>query len=120
MRIAFFGSSLVSAYWNGAATYYRGMLRALSARGYDITFYEPDAYGRQEHRDIEDPSWARVVVYPADGQDGVLRALDEERDADLIVKASGVGVFDELLEAAVLDVRRPGALTAFWDVDAPA
>lgn len=120
MRIAFFGSSLVSAYWNGAATYYRGMLRALSARGYDITFYEPDAYGRQEHRDIEDPSWARVVVYPADGLDAVLWALDEERDADLIVKASGVGVFDELLEAAVLDVRRPGALTAFWDVDAPA
>ena len=27
MRIAFFGSSLVSAYWNGAATYYRGLLR---------------------------------------------------------------------------------------------
>jgi hypothetical protein len=24
LTIAFFGSSLVSAYWNGAATYYRG------------------------------------------------------------------------------------------------
>jgi spore maturation protein CgeB len=31
--IHFFGSSLVSAYWNGAATYYRGILRALGARG---------------------------------------------------------------------------------------
>ncbi len=29
MNIAFFGSSLVSAYWNGAATYYRGIVRAL-------------------------------------------------------------------------------------------
>ena len=29
VKIAFFGSSLVSAYWNGAATYYRGMIRAL-------------------------------------------------------------------------------------------
>src|SRR5437763_1594737 len=29
MQIAFFGSSLVSAYWNGAATYYRGIIRAL-------------------------------------------------------------------------------------------
>ncbi len=34
MRIAFFGSSLVSAYWNGAATYYRGIIRALAERGY--------------------------------------------------------------------------------------
>jgi spore maturation protein CgeB len=42
------------------------------------------------------------------------------RDADLVVKASGVGVFDELLETAVLDLRRPGTLVAFWDVDAPA
>ena len=29
MDIAFFGSSLVSAFWNGAATYYRGIVRAL-------------------------------------------------------------------------------------------
>ncbi|MEA2576351.1 MAG: hypothetical protein QOH93_3649, partial [Chloroflexia bacterium] len=28
LKIAFFGSSLVSAYWNGAATYYRGLIRA--------------------------------------------------------------------------------------------
>ena len=64
MRIAFFGSSLVSAYWNGAATYYRGLLKALAERGHDITFYEPDAFERQAHRDIDDPEWARVVVYP--------------------------------------------------------
>ncbi len=30
MSIAFFASSLVSAYWNGAATYYRGIVRALA------------------------------------------------------------------------------------------
>ena len=33
LDIAFFGSSLVSAYWNGAATYYRGIIRALAERG---------------------------------------------------------------------------------------
>ncbi|AIE86686.1 CgeB family protein [Fimbriimonas ginsengisoli] len=120
MNVAFFGSSLVSAYWNGAATYYRGIIRALDERGHQITFYEPDAYGRQQHRDIEDPSWARVVVYPGEGTDGVGRALDEAKSADLIVKASGVGVFDELLEAAVVNLKRPSNLVAFWDVDAPA
>jgi spore maturation protein CgeB len=119
-RIAFFGSSLVSAYWNGAATYYRGIIRALHARGYDVTFYEPDAYERQRHRDIPDPSWAKVVVYAIDGESDVHRVLDQARDADIIVKTSGVGVFDQLLEAAVLDVKRSGALSIFWDVDAPA
>jgi len=120
MRVAFFGSSLVSAYWNGAATYYRGIVRALHERGHRVTFYEPDAYGRQQHRDMADPEWARVVVYAGEGEDGVRRALDGARGADLVVKASGVGVFDELLEAAVLDLQRPGTLVAFWDVDAPA
>ena len=33
--VAFFGSSLVSAYWNGAATYYRGIIRSLAARAGD-------------------------------------------------------------------------------------
>src|SRR3954453_15938779 len=67
LDIAFFGSSLVSAYWNGAATYYRGLIRALHERGPSITFYEPDAYSRQQHRDMDDPNWARVVVYPGEG-----------------------------------------------------
>ena len=119
LEIAFFGSSLVSAYWNGAATYYRGIIEALHRRGHRTTFYEPDAFGRQEHRDLADPAWARVVVYPAD-EASVRRAVDEASGADLIVKASGVGVFDELLERAVLAARRPGALAVFWDVDAPA
>lgn len=120
MNIAFFGSSLVSAYWNGAATYYRGIIRALHGRGHQITFYEPDAYERQQHRDIADPDWARVVVYPGEGEGGVLAALEDAQGADLVVKASGVGVFDDLLEAATLDLRRPGQRVVFWDVDAPA
>jgi spore maturation protein CgeB len=120
LNIAFFGSSLVSAYWNGAATYYRGILAALHRRGHRATFYEPDAYGRQKHRDIADPDYAEVVVYGAGTNQGVQKALERARSADLIVKASGVGVFDELLERAVLEQRRPRQIVAFWDVDAPA
>ncbi|MBI3543528.1 MAG: glycosyltransferase [Deltaproteobacteria bacterium] len=119
MKWAFFGSSLVSAYWNGAATYYRGIIRALAEHGHDVTFYEPDAYDRQKNRDIPDPDWARVHVYEA-SPDGVQRALRLARGADVIVKASGVGVFDELLEAAIADLKRPGNTVLFWDVDAPA
>lgn len=119
MTIAFFGSSLVSAYWNGAATYYRGIVRALHERGHRVTFYEPDAYERQSHRDMADPEWATVVVYEA-AEDAAMRCLDDARNADLIVKASGVGVFDRLLEAGVAALKTPRNLVAFWDVDAPA
>jgi len=120
MKIAFFASSLVSAYWNGAATYYRGIVRALHERGHRVRFYEPDAYGRQQHRDIDDPEWAEVIVYPGEGDDNALRMVEHARGADLVVKASGVGVFDTLLERAVLELQSPATRIVFWDVDAPA
>lgn len=116
---AFFGSSLVSSYWNGAATYYRGLIRALHDCGHEITFYEPDAYGRQQHRDIDDPPWARVAVYPAT-ESAAGEVLDRARGADVVVKTSGVGVLDAFLEAGALDLRREGTLVGFLDVDAPA
>lgn len=121
MKIAFFGSSLVSAYWNGAATYYRGMMRALHERGHTIVFYEPDAWERQKYRDIPDPPYASSVVYPAAGACEVLQTVKRAAaNADLLVKASGVGVFDSLLEEAVLQLRSRQSLVAFWDVDAAA
>src|SRR5881275_1641832 len=120
LDIAFFGSSIVSAYWNGAATYYHGIVRALHERGHRVTFYEPDAFERQKHRDIDDPPWAKVVVYSAQSEDEVLATVEQARGADLVVKASGVGVHDALLERAVLGLQSPSTLVAFWDVDAPA
>jgi spore maturation protein CgeB len=119
LNISFFGSSLVSAYWNGAATYYRGLIRALAERGHRMTFYEPDAYQRQQHRDIPDPDWARVVVYPAN-EDSARKTIGHASESDLVIKCSGVGFADELLEAAVLELQSPTTLVAFLDVDAPA
>jgi spore maturation protein CgeB len=119
MKFAFFGSSLVSAYWNGAATYYRGIIRAMHQRGHQITFYEPDAYDRQKNRDMDDPAWATIRVYqPTEAE--VANALDDALHADVIIKTSGVGVFDELLEREVLKLKLKGKKIIFWDVDAPA
>ena len=116
MNVAFFGSSLLSAYWNGAATDYRGIIRALNDLGYRVTFYEPDAFERQSHKDMEPPEWARYTymtrVLPS------YRALEMARSADILVKASGVGVFDELLEREIPAMRRSAMMTIFWDVDA--
>jgi spore maturation protein CgeB len=119
MRIAFYGSSLLSSYWNGAATYYRGMLRDLAHRGYSITFYEPEAFDRQKHRDIEPPDWASVKVYPAT-EDAMRAVIAEAAYADVVVKASGVGVFDNELLHGIRAVSSPNTIQIFWDVDAPA
>lgn len=119
MRIAFFGSSILSSYWNGAATYYRGLLRSMTDLGYQITFYEPDAYGRQQNRDFDELPWVKSVVYGGDDLAGLERRLAEAREADIVVKASGVGVFDDLLEQRIANLG-DGRLVIFWDVDAPA
>ncbi len=119
MKIAFYGSSLLSSYWNGAATYYRGILRELAGHDHKITFFEPDAFDRQQHRDIDPPAWAKVVVYPATAG-GLRNVLDAASDADVVIKASGVGVFDNELLDGVIRSAAPGALRIFWDVDAAA
>ena len=118
MKLFVFGSSLTSSYWNGAATYYRGIYKNLHALGFDIVFAEPDIYGRQQHRDVEDISYARVIVYEAPSQIPAL--LRQAGEADLVIKHSGVGSDDELLEREVLACASSRTKVAFWDVDAPA
>jgi spore maturation protein CgeB len=119
-RLTFFGSSLVSSYWNGAATYYRGLLRALHGLGYEIRFCEPDAFDRQRHRDLtQDPDYARVTVYDSPAARDRLVA-EAFAWSDWVIKCSGVGIWDAELEAAVAERSGGDVRTAFWDVDAPA
>jgi spore maturation protein CgeB len=119
VRIAFYGSSLLSSYWNGAATYYRGLIAALARLGWRTTFHEPDAFGRQERRDLAPPAWCDVRVYRPDPP-GMAAAAARAAEAEVVVVASGIGVDDAALMAAVLAAARPDALRLFWDVDAPA
>src|SRR5215212_3063395 len=119
LKIAFFGSSIVSAYWNGAATYYRGIVKALYKLGHDIRFIEPDIYDRQTHRDIADPDYCSVTVYQSQEKE-IMRLLEEVSTADVIIKASGVGKNDELLEREIISLKKNNKMIVFWDVDAPA
>ena len=117
MKIFAFGASIVSSYWNGAATYYRGCYKYLARRGHHITFAEPDAYERQQHRDSDDFSWVESLVYQP-GRD-LDEMLERASSADVVVKHSGLGADDEVLESRVLECQ-PGSVVVFWDVDAPA
>jgi spore maturation protein CgeB len=118
MKIFVFGSSITSSYWNGAATYYRGIYKQLHARGHQVTFAEPDAYGRQKKQDAGDFSYVSSIVYRSAAE--IPSLLAQAGEADLVIKHSGVGVFDALLESNVLKVQSRNTKVAFWDVDAPA
>jgi len=118
MKIYVFGSSLTSCYWNGAATYYRGIYKSLHRLGHEITFAEPDIYNRQQNRDCAAIEYAEIRLYETPRDVGTV--LSEACRAELIIKHSGVGADDELLEREVLNCRSTRTHAAFWDVDAPA
>jgi spore maturation protein CgeB len=117
LNIFVFGSSILSSYWNGAATYYRGCYKNLARAGHSITFAEPRAFDRQEHQDADDFSYVTSLVYEP-GRD-LDRMLALASDADVIVKHSGIGVGDAELERRVVELA-DRSVVLFWDVDAPA
>ena len=59
MRISFLGSSLVSAYWNGACTYYRGIIRGLHDLGHDVTSSSPTPSAARGPATSPNPAGAR-------------------------------------------------------------
>jgi spore maturation protein CgeB len=68
---------------------------------------------------MDPPSWCRVVVYPAT-EAGLRDVLAHAVAADVVIKASGVGVYDDALLEGIMKLARPDAPRIFWDVDAPA
>jgi spore maturation protein CgeB len=118
MNIFVFGSSLTSTYWNGAATYYRGIYKNLTRLGYRVTFAEPAIYDRQKHSDQADLRYADIRVYQSPHD--IPRLLKEAAHAHVVVKHSGVGAEDERLERDVLGCQSRTTKVIFWDVDAPA
>jgi len=120
LNIVFFGPSLVSTYWNETATYYRGITKELHRLGHRVTFCEPDIFDRQKYRDLSEPNWCDVLVYPQDIED-LKFLLDKVRQkADVVIKTSNVGIFDGFLEKEISAMGQDVKLTIFWDADAPA
>ena len=118
MKIFAFGASILTSYWNGAATYYRGNYKYLARRGHQIQFASPDAFERRHHHDAGDFSFVDAMYYEPtpNGLDAMLALA---ASADVVVKHSGLGVDDALVERRVLELV-PNAAIVFWDVDAPA
>lgn len=114
-RFVFIGLSITSSWGNGHATTYRALIRALTARGHDVTFLERDVPWYAEHRDLPKPSFCRTALY------GSLAELKEAHaaavaEADVVLVGSYVPQGVEV-GRWVNDTAR--GITAFYDIDTP-
>lgn len=118
MKLIFFGLSITSSWGNGHAVTYRGLCRALAARGHRILFYEWDApWYSGAHRDLapESCDYADIRLYRdwEEVRDEVRREL---RGADGVLLGSYVRGGIELAEFLAEEFAGP---RLFYDIDTP-
>ncbi|MDB4934476.1 MAG: hypothetical protein JWP87_1448 [Labilithrix sp.] len=114
MKLVVFGLSVTSAWGNGHATLWRGLLRALAEDGHRVVFFEKDTPYYAEHRDQPEGEGYDVVVYPS-WEDVRARATKELADADVGMVTS----FCADARAASELVLGSRAERVYYDLDAP-
>ena len=115
LDIVFLGLSITSSWGNGHATNYRGLLRALAARGHRALFLERDKPWYAAERDLPPDLTDSVAL--CDSVEELADCFRERvRGADLVVVGSyvpeGVAVGRWVQEQAQ-------GVTAFYDIDTP-
>jgi spore maturation protein CgeB len=115
LNIVVFGLSITSSWGNGHATTYRALLKALAQRGHRVTFLERDVPWYRAHRDLANPSYCKVELYPE--LQGVSRRFAKSVfNADLVILGSYVP--DGAILADWITTNAKG-VTAFYDIDTP-
>lgn len=115
LDITILGLSITSSWGNGHATTYRGLIRALAARGHRVTFLERNVPWYAAHRDLANPPGCRTELYRSLEE---LRSsyADTVRHADLVVVGSYV---PEGIAVGTWAIETAENLTAFYDIDTP-
>jgi spore maturation protein CgeB len=115
VKIVIFGLTISSSWGNGHATLWRGLARALIARGADIVFFERNTPYYAQNRDLHEIPGGALHLYDAWDDVSSLAALDL-RDADVAVVTS---YCPDALTAGELVREAPRAVKVFYDLDAP-
>jgi spore maturation protein CgeB len=114
MKLVIFGLTISSSWGNGHATLWRGLCRALIARGVRVVFFERDVPYYSEHRDLHELAGGRLVLY-SDWEDAAALARAELADADVALTTS---YCPDAIAATGL-MREFEALQVFYDLDTP-
>jgi len=115
VKYVILGLSITSSWGNGHATTFRGLVKALVARGHDVLFLERDVPWYASHRDMPNPAYGRTALYE-DREALQQRHAHEVRDADVVIVGSYV---PEGVEVARWVFRTARGVTAFYDIDTP-
>ena len=112
MKLTIFGLSISSSWGNGHATLWRGLCRALIARGHNVHFFERDVPYYAAHRDLVEMPGGSLHLFSE--WDEVLPSVRKHvRDSDVTMVTSYCP--DALAAADVcLDSQ---ALNTFYDLD---
>jgi spore maturation protein CgeB len=115
MKLVIFGLTVSSSWGNGHATLWRGLIRALGARGHEVVFFERDVPYYAAHRDLIDVAGGELVLYPdwATVQPLAARHL-AEADVGMVTSYCPDGVV-----AAELILASRAPVRTFYDLDTP-
>ncbi|HEX6911857.1 MAG TPA: glycosyltransferase, partial [Longimicrobium sp.] len=113
--LVIFGLTVSSSWGNGHATLWRGLCRALAARGHDVVFFERDVPYYAHNRDLWQLPGGTLVLYP-DWKQALPAARAHLAGADVAMvtsyQADGVAATELVLES-------PAAVKVFYDLDTP-
>jgi spore maturation protein CgeB len=115
LRFAIFGLTLSSAWANGHATPWRGLLRGLHAAGHQATFFERDVAYYAAHRDLATPDFCDLMLYES-WPELRPRALTAVANADVAIVTS---YCPDGLAACDLVLGHQQPLKVFYDLDTP-
>ena len=115
MKLVVFGLAITSSWGNGHATLWRGLCRALTARGHLVVFFERDVPYYAAHRDLWELPGGRLHLYTA---------WDEVRDVaarELADASAGIvtSFCPDALDAEDVLLASAAAVRAFYDLDTP-
>ncbi len=115
LDIVIFGLSITSSWGNGHATTFRALVRALSARGHNVSFLERNMPWYAEHRDLPNPPYGITQLYKSLAE-LKKRFARKVSNADLCIVGSyvpdGVAVGEWVM-------RTCRGVKAFYDIDTP-
>jgi spore maturation protein CgeB len=115
MKLVIFGLSVSSSWGNGHATLWRGLVRALAARGHEIHFFERDVPYYASHRDLTELPGAHLHLYNDwDIARERARVLLNDADASMVTSYC-----PDALAAEILTAESPVPLRTFYDLDTP-
>jgi spore maturation protein CgeB len=116
MKFVIFGLTVSSSWGNGHATLWRGLIRALTAQGHEVVFFERDVPYYAGARDLTAlDDGAELILYP-DWNAVFERARDETASADVAMVTS---YCPDGIAASCLVLDHAPALKLFYDLDTP-